>query len=100
MKNYAPKYMLSLLAVLFIIPLSYAQRNKKDTEQNGESDYYLSDVSLDAFKFRSIGPALTSGRIADFAVNPDNQSEFFVAVAAGGVWKTTNRGVTFTPVFD
>jgi photosystem II stability/assembly factor-like uncharacterized protein len=50
--------------------------------------------------FRSIGPAVTSGRIADFAVNPDNHSEYYVASASGGVWKTTNRGVTFDPIFD
>ncbi|NIU19031.1 MAG: hypothetical protein GWN79_08015, partial [Actinobacteria bacterium] len=49
---------------------------------------------------REIGPALTSGRIADFAVNPENPSEYYVAVASGGVWKTTNGGTTFRPVFD
>ncbi len=57
-------------------------------------------LSLGAFRLRSIGPALTSGRIADFAVNPRDKSEFFVATASGGVWKTTNAGTTFTPVFD
>ncbi|PID68634.1 MAG: glycosyl hydrolase, partial [Flavobacteriia bacterium] len=45
-------------------------------------------------------PAFTSGRIADFAVNPDNPSEYYVGVAAGGIWKTTNNGTTFSPVFD
>jgi hypothetical protein len=58
------------------------------------------DVSLGTFRLRPIGPALTSGRIADFAVNPRKTSEFFVASASGGVWKTTNAGTTFTPVFD
>jgi photosystem II stability/assembly factor-like uncharacterized protein len=43
---------------------------------------------------------MTSGRIADFAVNPANPSEWFVGVASGHVWKTTNNGTTFTPVFD
>jgi photosystem II stability/assembly factor-like uncharacterized protein len=57
-------------------------------------------TSLSAFKFRSIGPAFTSGRISDFAVNPDNHSEFYVATSSGGVWKTTNRGITLEPVFD
>jgi photosystem II stability/assembly factor-like uncharacterized protein len=49
---------------------------------------------------REIGPALTSGRISDFAVNPENPSEYYVAVSSGGVWKTTNGGVTFSPIFD
>lgn len=51
-------------------------------------------------KFRSIGPALTSGRIADIAVNPERPAEFWIAAASGGVWKTTNDGTTFKPVFD
>ena len=57
-----------------------------------------SDVG--AFKFRNIGPATTSGRVADIAVNPNNTSEWYVAAASGGVWKTTNAGSTFTPIFD
>ena len=51
-------------------------------------------------RLREIGPALTSGRIADFAVNPKNHSEYYVAVASGGVWKTEDAGVTFRPIFD
>ena len=49
---------------------------------------------------RDIGPALTSGRIADLAVDPVHKGTYYVAVASGGVWKTTNQGTTFTPVFD
>ena len=49
---------------------------------------------------RSIGPALMGGRIADIAVHPDNDSIWYVAVGSGGVWKTTNAGVTWSPVFD
>ena len=51
-------------------------------------------------RFRPLGPALTSGRIADFAVNPRNPAEYYVAVASGGVWKTENAGTTYEPVFD
>lgn len=60
----------------------------------------LSGLTLRAFNLRSIGPALTSGRIADFAVRPGKRHEFFVASASGGVWKTVNAGTTFTSVFD
>ena len=49
---------------------------------------------------RNIGPALTEGRIVDLAVDPHDSSRYFVAAAAGGVWRTTNAGVTFEPVFD
>jgi hypothetical protein len=53
-----------------------------------------------SLKFRSIGPALTSGRIADVAVDPTNRKIWYVASAAGGVWKSVNAGLSFTPVFD
>ena len=49
---------------------------------------------------RSIGPALMSGRIADVAVHPRDKSIWYVAAGSGGVWMTTNAGVTFAPVFD
>ena len=68
---------------------------------NGEKKERIYDSGTYAgLKFRSIGPAFTSGRIADFAVNPNNPSEYYVAAAAGHVWKTTNSGTTFKPVFD
>src|SRR5919108_529122 len=55
---------------------------------------------LDALEFRAVGPGLTSGRIADVAVDPRNRSIWYVATAGGGLWKTTNRGLTFTSIFD
>ena len=55
---------------------------------------------LNAFKFRNIGPACTGGRIVDLAVNPKNTSEYYVAAAYGGVWKTSNAGTSFNPIFD
>ncbi len=60
----------------------------------------LAERSAKAFKFRSIGPAVTSGRVVGLAVHPRDASTYYVAVASGGVWKTTNAGTTFTPVFD
>ncbi len=51
-------------------------------------------------KWRSLGPALMSGRICDFAVNPDDPSEYYAAVCSGGVWKTDNGGTTYKPIFD
>ncbi|HUK91710.1 MAG TPA: glycosyl hydrolase, partial [Blastocatellia bacterium] len=49
---------------------------------------------------RSIGPAVTSGRVVGFAVDPANRARYYVASASGGVWKTENDGATFTPIFD
>jgi photosystem II stability/assembly factor-like uncharacterized protein len=53
-----------------------------------------------ALRFRSVGPAFTSGRHADMAVDPKNPHVWYVAMAGGGLWKTTNSGLTFTPIFD
>src|SRR5215213_53612 len=57
-------------------------------------------TALAGLKLRSIGPALTSGRISDVAVDPTNKKIWYVATAAGGVWKSTNAGVSFAPIFD
>ena len=51
-------------------------------------------------KARSIGPAFMSGRIGDIAIHPDQPSTWYVAASSGGVWKTENRGATWTPIFD
>jgi len=51
-------------------------------------------------KVRAIGPAVTSGRISDFAMHPDGWHVFYAAVASGGVWKTENGGITWAPIFD
>jgi photosystem II stability/assembly factor-like uncharacterized protein len=51
-------------------------------------------------QFRNIGPALTSGRIADIAIHPKDENVWYIAVGSGGVWKTINSGTTFTPIFD
>jgi len=53
-----------------------------------------------SLRFRSIGPALTSGRISDVAVDPTNKKIWYVATAAGGVWKSVNAGLSFGPIFD
>ena len=60
----------------------------------------LTSDTFSGLKFRSVGPAFTSGRIADFAVNPANPKQYFVAVASGHIWKTDNAGITWAPVFD
>jgi photosystem II stability/assembly factor-like uncharacterized protein len=49
---------------------------------------------------RSIGPAFMSGRISDVEVHPKDRSTWYIAAGSGGVWKTTNAGTTFSPIFD
>ena len=58
------------------------------------------DPILRHFTWRSIGPANMGGRIDDIAVVETNPSTFYIGFATGGIWKTTNNGTTFTPIFD
>jgi photosystem II stability/assembly factor-like uncharacterized protein len=57
-------------------------------------------AELSGLSFRSIGPATTGGRIGEIAVDPSKPSTWYVAVHSGGVWKTTNAGITWSPIFD
>jgi photosystem II stability/assembly factor-like uncharacterized protein len=67
--------------------------------QNGGGDALTADA-LKGLGLRSIGPGIATGRIADIEIDPKNPSTWYVATAFGGLWKTTNRGITFDPVFD
>jgi photosystem II stability/assembly factor-like uncharacterized protein len=60
----------------------------------------MSTGTFSGLRFRSIGPAVTSGRVNMFAVDPNDRAKYYAAVASGGVWKTVNAGTTWTPVFD
>ena len=57
---------------------------------------------LGGLRWRSIGPANTGGRIDDFAVArvPGQPDAIYVATASGGVFKSTNQGTSWTPIFD
>jgi photosystem II stability/assembly factor-like uncharacterized protein len=55
---------------------------------------------LRELRFRSIGPAVTGGRIHDVEALPHDPSTVYLATASGGIWKTTNKGTTWTPIFD
>lgn len=68
------------------------------TADDKEKELSSSDISF--LKARLIGPAVTSGRVVDIAVSPEDKRTWIIGVAAGGVWKTTNAGHTFTPIFD
>ncbi len=84
--------------LMLFVPFLILTAQKKDDAKK-EKDPLVSGT-FSGLKFRSIGPAFTSGRIADFAVNPNNHSEYYVATASGGLWKTINSGTTWTPLAD
>ncbi len=90
------------LAFSFLLVVSLALISNSGFSRQKESKP-TEDFSSDMFnglKFRSIGPAFTSGRISSIAVNPSDNSTWYVAAASGGVWKTTNCGTSWNPIFD
>ncbi len=79
---------IALLAVAFAAVAAEPQKKKYD------------EKVFSGLELRNIGPAFTSGRVIDLAVDPRDSRVWYVAVASGGLWKTTNAGTTFTPVFE
>lgn len=90
------KILITVFIFLFGVNTLFANKKKDKKEDETKVDASL----FSGLKWRSIGPAFTSGRIADFAVDPDNFSTYYVAVASGHIWKTTNNGTSFEAIFD
>ena len=97
----------ALAAALVIVAASPLSAQRRP-EGRGPAPADLSDSALvSTVSFRSIGPAVMSGRIEDIAVASSPGARggalgtvFYVGSASGGVWKTTNGGMSWTPVFD
>lgn len=87
------------LALAISIP-GQAQKKKKKEKEVEKITSPIEKLSVSGLKFRSIGPAITSGRISDIAVHPNNKYVQYVATSSGGVWKTSNNGTTYKPIFD
>ncbi len=95
------KSLFHLSLAIAISTTAFAQKKEaKATATTPEKPALLNESTYSALNFRSVGPAVTSGRVGDIAVNPQNKSEWYIAAAAGGVWKTQNAGTSFTPIFD
>ncbi len=82
MLNHPIKYLIAVFLVVCLHSSLYAK------------------VDWSGLKFRNIGMAAVSGRISDIAVDPNNEHLWYATVASGGVWKTTNAGTTWSPIFD
>jgi photosystem II stability/assembly factor-like uncharacterized protein len=67
---------------------------------SGQGQDRLNEQALKGIELRSIGPGFVTGRVQDVAIDPKNTNTWYVASAFGGLWKTENRGITFTPIFD
>jgi len=60
----------------------------------------IDSLTIAGLRWRTIGPAHSGGRLSDVVGIPGPSKTLFVAAAAGGVWKTSNNGVTWRPVLD
>src|SRR5207245_49823 len=92
------RFRLAAFAVLPLLTLSQLPGQAPDKGAKPHEPF--SAATFGGLKLRAIGPAVTSGRVIALAVDPKNSSHYYVAVASGGVWKTTNAGTTWAPVFD
>ena len=66
-------------------------------------DRHLELKAASPFKdlaWRAVGPAFCGGRIQSVAVHPSRPWVLYVAAGSGGVWKSENNGLTWTPIFD
>ncbi|HEY8055142.1 MAG TPA: sialidase family protein, partial [Terriglobales bacterium] len=87
-------------AAVLVSALAGAQAPTRGAQGRGGEAAGLTPASISGLRFRSIGPGIVSGRVVGLAVVPGKPSNYYVASASGGVWKTVNDGATFTPVFD
>ncbi len=81
-----------LLAMTLAFPLAAQEAEEKKSKINSGT--------LSAMSLRGIGPAITSGRISDIAVDPRDKAHWYLATSSGGVWETKNAGTTWKPIFD
>ncbi len=93
-------YALLFILALGNLPHAIAQDADDETQREEELLPGINSGLVSPLRFRNIGPALMSGRIGDVVVDPVDRSTWYVAACSGGVWKTTNAGVTFSPIFD
>ena len=85
---------LRIHSILAAIVLAFASLATAQSDDKKETN------ALSSLPLRLIGPAYPSGRISDFAFFPGGDHDYLVATASGGLWRTTNAGVSWTPLFD
>ncbi len=89
---------LCMAVVLSVAPLPATLADSQGDDEACEGAMCASTFA--GLELRGIGPALMSGRIADIAVHPHDASTWYVAVGSGNLWKTTNAGTTWQPLFE
>jgi photosystem II stability/assembly factor-like uncharacterized protein len=95
-----PLAMPSLLAVALALPLAVAVALPLVIPSGAAAQQQPRPLAraLTGLSFREIGPALMGGRISDIAAV--DATTFYVGFATGGLWRTTNNGMSWTPLFE
>ncbi len=83
---------IAAIAALVIVAFVAAFGPARTLAQGGRSPF-------DALRFRDIGPAATGGRVHDLQIDPRNPAVLYAGAATGGIWKSTNNGVTWRDIF-
>ena len=101
------KILLASLLLIFTFNFSFSQTNpypptpaEKRFEAFKQRKKLRDNSLLKNVRLRSVGPTIMSGRVTDIDVDPADPTIFYVAYASGGLWKTENNGISFTPLFD
>ncbi len=90
-----------LMLVFALAALPATAKKKTDAVPDADEEKGgMSAATFAGLEWRSIGPAFNSGRVIDFAVDPQAHNIIYAATASGGLWKTVNSGTTWEPIFD
>ena len=92
-------WMVLVIVGAAVVPMP-AQSGGQPAVRQAQGEAQAGARIVDAIRFREIGPTAQGGRYVEFAVVESNPRTFYAATATGGLWKTVNNGITFTPVFD
>jgi len=94
----------SLILALLLSTVAFAQPQASSSDVMAEAaqkKQQLKSASLfHSYPIRNVGPVIQGGRVTDIDVDPTNPNTYYVAYASGGVFKTTNNGASFEPIFD
>lgn len=93
-------FVMLLTGTQFLIAQYPATSGKERLDNALKRNEIRKNSLVGGLPFQSIGPSVMSGRVSDIDVNPNDPTQFYVAYASGGLWKTENNGRTFKPLFD
>jgi len=92
--------LLSLIMSLSLTARVFGETPAQTRPTSDQARPRIEPSLFDNLEWRNIGPAIMGGRTTDIEGVPGNPNVVYVATASGGLWKTTNGGITWTPLFD